>query len=549
MWRPDEVVTATLPEDPEVPVVITAPGVLDVVNPNVTVTVTGATAETPLVLAMGRESDIRAWLADSPHLEVTGLTDWETLTVEEGPAVADPGTGATDDAATEGTETTDDAATDEAATDDAATDEAATDDAATDEAATDDAATDPTDPAESATDEAPAEMATVPNPAGSDLWIEELTGTGELTYDWTAVDGRWMMLIATDGTTPAPQLGLTWTREVETPFVVPGVIVGGVLVLIGLVLGIMTLLVDRETKRAKARAVAAGSESAAAVTVPTVGADGAPLTRRQLREAQAQAEQESRSGRGRDSAASPDDATVVAGAAGTGAAATTDSSDTTDEVGATNEQDVEATQSVTGTPADGQEAAASDLADWVSSGRSGAEAAPIETYASDAPGAGLPAVSGADGAGDADEAEQAAKRRPWWRRNGADTTVAGTEGETTADGDATPSGGDGATRRRSWRPDRWGAPTTGAAGATTAAAVEPPPEPAGAQSPADANPQASGASWRQTWGLGAPMAADAETTGVIEPVEPGDDRPGDDRPGEDRPTDDRPTDQRTEDDS
>ncbi|WP_156742121.1 hypothetical protein [Occultella aeris] len=514
VWRPDEVVTATLPDDPEVPVVITAPGVLDVVNPNVTVTVTGATAETPLVLAMGRESDVRAWVADSPHLEVTGLTDWETLTVEQGPAVADPSTEATDGAATDGTEATDDAATDEAATDDPAT-----------------------DPTESATQDAPAEMATVPNPAGSDLWIEELTGTGELTYDWTAVDGRWVMLIATDGTTPAPQLGLTWTREVETPFVVPGVIAGGVLVLIGLVLGIMTLLVDRETKRAKVRAVAAGPEAAATVTVPTVGADGAPLTRRQLREAQAQAEQGSRSGRGRDSAASPDDATAIsAGAALTGAAASTDStdSDTTDETGTTDEQGGEPTPGATGASVDGREAAASDLADWVSSGRSGAEAAPIETYASDAPGAGLPAVSGTDGAGDADRAEQSATRRPWWRRNGADPTEAATEGGTTADGDATPSAGDGTTRRRGWRPDRWGAPTTGAAGTSSAAAVEPPPAPADVQPPPDANPQASGASWRQTWGLGAPMAADAETTGVIEPVEPGEDRP---------------TDQRTEDDS
>jgi hypothetical protein len=505
VWRPDEVVTATLPEDPEVPVVITAPGVLDVVNPNVTVTVTGATAETPLVLAMGRESDVRAWVADSPHLEVTGLTDWETLTVEEGPAVADPGADATDEA----------------------TDEAATDGAATDEAATDGA---PTDPSESPTDDASAEMATVPNPAGSDLWIEELTGTGELSYDWTAVDGRWVMLIATDGSTPAPQLGLTWTREVETPFVVPGVIVGGVLVLIGLVLGIMTLLVDRETKRARARAVAAGPETTATVAVATVGADGAPLTRRQLREAQAQAEQDHRSGSGRDSAASPDSAGVA------GAASSPDPSGPTDETGTTHEQGAES--AATDTTVDGQEAAAGDLADWVSSGRSGAEAAPIETYSSDAPGAGLPAVSGTDAD---DGAEQPAKPRPWWRRTGAGTTdgAGESESEPTGDDDAVPSGGDGTTRRRGWRPDRWGAPTTGAAGATTAAAVEPPSEPADEQGPVDANPQASGASWRQTWGLGAPTAADAETTGVIEPIEP----------GGDQPTEDRPTDQRTEDDT
>src|SRR5690606_14362997 len=33
-----------------------------------------------VLIAMGKESDVRAWVDDAPHWEITGLADWETLT-------------------------------------------------------------------------------------------------------------------------------------------------------------------------------------------------------------------------------------------------------------------------------------------------------------------------------------------------------------------------------------------------------------------------------------------------------------------------------------
>src|SRR5699024_10841139 len=75
-----------LPQAPDVPYVVTEPGALTAVNDTVEVTVRAQDASTPVVLAMGRADDVAAWVGDSPHWVVTGLSDWEHLshTVAEG---------------------------------------------------------------------------------------------------------------------------------------------------------------------------------------------------------------------------------------------------------------------------------------------------------------------------------------------------------------------------------------------------------------------------------------------------------------------------------
>lgn len=80
------------------------------------------------------------------------------------------------------------------------------------------------------------------------------------------MSGRWVMLVASDGDEPAPQVELTWDREVPTPLLVPGLIVGGVLVLGGVIALVLILLADREAGRA--RRARAEQEKAAAGAVP-----------------------------------------------------------------------------------------------------------------------------------------------------------------------------------------------------------------------------------------------------------------------------------------
>jgi hypothetical protein len=254
IWRPDDRVTLALPETPDVPVVISAPGVLDAVDNKVAVRLVGATADTPLVLAMARENDARAWVGESAHWEITGLTDWETLSYID---------------------SRDDAPTTDPTTDPSATqDPSASAEATGDPSASADATEAPSDAADP--------NATVPNPSGSDLWVEELTGTGELEYSWTAVPGRWVMLVATDGTQPAPAVELTWDRPVDTPFVRPGIILGSVVLLLGLGLLLLQILADLEKRRGRREAAATAASGEIAPVV--VAADGdRPLTRREIR--------------------------------------------------------------------------------------------------------------------------------------------------------------------------------------------------------------------------------------------------------------------------
>lgn len=222
IWRPTDTATLSLPSRPDTPVVITDPGVLDAVDPDVTVRATAPDGE-PVTLAVGRTADVEAWLADAPHQRVTGLASWEELEV-----------------------------TSEAGSD------AGQDDSGQDDSAQNDSGQDGADDGDQS----------VPDPSGSDLWVTEETGTGNAELEWSAADagdGRWSLLAATDGTEPAPNLTLTWSVEPRTPWLVPGIIAGAVLILIGLGLLVLQAMTGRR-QRERAAAVAARSDETAVLT-------------------------------------------------------------------------------------------------------------------------------------------------------------------------------------------------------------------------------------------------------------------------------------------
>lgn len=78
------------------------------------------------------------------------------------------------------------------------------------------------------------------DPAGSDLWVEQQTAQGELTYQWRAPDnGRWALLLASDGSAPAVhKVSLTVPNDNSTPWAVPLMVIGGIMIVIGLLLWI-----------------------------------------------------------------------------------------------------------------------------------------------------------------------------------------------------------------------------------------------------------------------------------------------------------------------
>jgi hypothetical protein len=83
--------------------------------------------------------------------------------------------------------------------------------------------------------------ATAPAPAGSDLWVETESGSGSLDYSWNPpADGEWSLLLATDGTKPAPaSIEVTYPNETAMPWAVPLIIFGAVLIAAGAALPIL----------------------------------------------------------------------------------------------------------------------------------------------------------------------------------------------------------------------------------------------------------------------------------------------------------------------
>ena len=84
--------------------------------------------------------------------------------------------------------------------------------------------------------------ATVPNPAGSDLWVSEEAEDGEVSYIWAApAAGDFSVLIASDGTAPAPtDITLSWASDEGTPLAVPLIIAGALAAVLGLALAFLT---------------------------------------------------------------------------------------------------------------------------------------------------------------------------------------------------------------------------------------------------------------------------------------------------------------------
>ena len=193
VWRDPDAVVATAAPQGDGTLVVTEPGVLELVGSDVTVRATAPEGVT-VTLAVGRDVDVDAWVGVDHHTRVTGLTDWETLTARavvpdvpeaaEGAEAPVPGTGA--------------------------------------------------------------------DPAGNDMWVAEETGEGTVTLRWDDRPGRWSLVAAGVGEgATAPTLELTWPREVATAWLWPGVVAGAVLLLAGLAVLVAGLLM-RPRKRPRA---------------------------------------------------------------------------------------------------------------------------------------------------------------------------------------------------------------------------------------------------------------------------------------------------------
>ncbi len=106
--------------------------------------------------------------------------------------------------------------------------------------------------------------ATAPAPAGSDLWVSSENANGQLEYTWTApADGEWSLLLAKDGTAAAPtEIAMTFPNDTATPWAVPLIVIGSLVLLVGLVLMALGLFRGKGSARGKNDAGTPGGSGA-----------------------------------------------------------------------------------------------------------------------------------------------------------------------------------------------------------------------------------------------------------------------------------------------
>ncbi|NKX54577.1 hypothetical protein [Arthrobacter mobilis] len=84
--------------------------------------------------------------------------------------------------------------------------------------------------------------AQAPNPSGSDLWVSEETAASGIEYRWAdPAPGEWSILLAADGTKPAPtNVTVSWPNDTSTPGALVLIIIGALAAVLGVALALVS---------------------------------------------------------------------------------------------------------------------------------------------------------------------------------------------------------------------------------------------------------------------------------------------------------------------
>ncbi len=178
VWRESDTVVATAQPQGDGTLVVSDPGVLELVGSDVTIEATNPGGG-QVTVVVGRDIDVEGWVGYDHSTRIRGLTDWTRLaTSAVEPEIPEPAEG----------------------------------------------------------QEAPVPGVGA-DPHGNDMWVADATGEGTVSLRWTDRAGRWSLLAAGVGeNAQAPVVELTWPREVTTPYLWPAVGAAAVLLLAGLFL-------------------------------------------------------------------------------------------------------------------------------------------------------------------------------------------------------------------------------------------------------------------------------------------------------------------------
>lgn len=195
IWKPEQAVTLKTGELDNALLVATNPGVVHQVNSRFEMTVTAPDGG-DVALVVGNTVDVAGWIGRDAHWLVTGATDWQNLGTQFVAEKADP------DAEPEDAEK---------------------------EPATDEEETPPVSP--------------IANLAKSDMWYQVVEGKDTVTLTMDKVPDNVIFLAGSldPQATKAPEISLTWDREVATPLMLPGILAGALLLAVGILLLIDSL--------------------------------------------------------------------------------------------------------------------------------------------------------------------------------------------------------------------------------------------------------------------------------------------------------------------
>ncbi|HKU34783.1 MAG TPA: hypothetical protein VJP90_04460 [Paenarthrobacter sp.] len=118
--------------------------------------------------------------------------------------------------------------------------------------------------------------ATAPSPVGSDLWVNTEDGSGELDYTWNPpAGGDWSLLVASDGTKPAPSsISMTFPNNATTPWAIPLIVLGIIIILVGAALPFVAKALGNRRKDGGDGGPHGGEETSALPVQPTTGETG-----------------------------------------------------------------------------------------------------------------------------------------------------------------------------------------------------------------------------------------------------------------------------------
>lgn len=283
IWKPSSKVEATLASAPSQPYIITAPRVLSGTESDVSVTAKSSDGK-DVHLFIARAADAEAWLSPDannalPYTTITGIdADAGTLASKDETQYC-PAPSATP------------AASSAAPTASASAQASATPSASAQASAT---------PSASGSQCSPRKASAV-SASGSDLWLGEKSGGSSVTFNTADsadrallprknIDEQIVVMAMTDGKAQAPNLTVSWSRQVETPwYFYGGLVLGGLFVLAGVFLFFLDLQlrraeVERRTLSAERAARIANADGVSTEGIPQVDDPDRQLTRRELRD-------------------------------------------------------------------------------------------------------------------------------------------------------------------------------------------------------------------------------------------------------------------------